>query len=204
MPKSTELAQKLSLAALKQSKAYKTCWIELGQTLYSIWDSQIYNQFGYDKFNDYVEKELGIEKSDAMRLIKNYHFIEEQETQLIKAVKDSDVESNDIPSIKTINVLRKARLSKDLLRDDYAKIRKSAIEEKKSSAVVAKELTSLIRERKHVDPEQEREDRRIKAWKKAIKVIKEFKRDLENLKLDKFNVIEETGQFVMFLENNFN
>ena len=51
---------------LSGAKLFKTSWFELGQALYSVWRDRMYKQWGYETFDAYASKEIGIRKNTAM------------------------------------------------------------------------------------------------------------------------------------------
>ena len=59
---------------LTHSKDFKTSWVKLGQSLFTVYNDKIYKLWGYEKFEYYVEKEIGISKQVAMKLLKTYYF----------------------------------------------------------------------------------------------------------------------------------
>lgn len=186
---------------MAHAKYFKTSWVELGQGLYTIWNDKLFHKWGHEKFEHYVVKELGLNKSMATRLLKTYYFVEEQEPTYLKQDFKEAKEAAEVPNIDTLNVLRLARNKKELTRDDYAQLRKSVFETGKDASAVRKDLVSLMKERKPVDPEEERQQRMEQSLRKAIQALKNFRKDMETLKLVSPEVIKEADELIKQLED---
>jgi len=44
---------------LEDAKSFKTSWIRLGQSLYTVWRDRLYRDWGYSNFDVYAAKEIG-------------------------------------------------------------------------------------------------------------------------------------------------
>ena len=185
---------------LEYAKDFKTSWLNLGRHIYSVWQDKLYHAWGYDKFEDYTEKELGITKQISMKLFKAYIFIEEDEPSYLKPSFRDDREPHRIPDYDAVNVLRLAKNRKELNKDDYQKLRSEVFERGSDASAVRKELTALIKERKQVDPDEEREQRSQSAIKKAFNALVLFKKDMETLKLIPGDILEEAKELMNKLE----
>ena len=60
---------------LESAKSFKTSWVELGRSLYSVWKDKLYKEWGYSTMDAYTGKEIGIRKQTAMKLLKSYYFL---------------------------------------------------------------------------------------------------------------------------------
>lgn len=63
-----------------------------------------------------------------------------------------------------------------------------------------KDLTALMRERKEVDPDEEREERNRTAVKRLVGAIKLFQKDMEALKLLNDDLVKEAYDLMNKLE----
>ncbi len=185
------------------AKTFKTSWIFLGQALYTVWRDKTYYNWGHEKFEDYVVNELGMKKPLAMKLVKTYFFVEQEEPGYLKEEFSEGREAAIIPSYEPLDVLRLARKSKDLNREDYIKLRKQVFEKGKDAGELRKDLTAIIKERKQVDPDVERENRHQKSVKKMIAALKEFKNDAELLKMIEADVLEGATDLLKTMEEKY-
>ncbi|NLE64918.1 MAG: hypothetical protein GX606_03265 [Elusimicrobia bacterium] len=182
------------------TRSFRTAWMELAQPLYSIWRDKLYEYWGYEKFADYAERELGLKKSMALKLVKTYCFIEQQEPQYLKKETVEATAPASLPEMDAFHVLRLARGKKELTKQDYAEIRRQVVDKGKSAALVRKDLTALIKERKVVDPDEEREKRSIAAIRRILNAIRSFHKDAQTLKLVKADIVQKTEGLAKELE----
>jgi len=185
---------------LAYSKDFKTSWLNLGRHLYAVWQDKLYHAWGYDKFEDYTEKELGIKKSLCLKLLKTYLFIEQDEPLYLEKDFGQEREAINVPGYDAMDALRLAKSKKELLAEDYAKLRSDVFDKGVDASVVRKDLASLMKERKPVDPEEERDRRNEAAIKKFINAIELFKKDMESLKLIPDNLVEQAKELKGQLE----
>ena len=182
------------------AKDFKSSWVKLGQALYTVYNDKIYKLWGYEKFEYYVEKEIGIKKQVAMRLLKTYYFLEQEEPAYLKS---DYVETSDalmVPSCETINVLRLAKRKKELPKDEYEKLKTKVFEEGKDAPAIRKDLTALMKQRKELDPDEERENRSVLSVRRFLNAFRSFRKDMEVLKLLPSEMIEELEIFMRKLE----
>ncbi len=185
---------------LEYSKNFKISWLNLGRHLYAIWQDKLYHSWGYEKFEDYTEKEVGIKKSLCLKLLKAYLFVEQDEPAYLEKNFSQIRKAVNVPGYDAVDVLRLAKSKKELLADDYAKLRGDVFERGVEASEARKDLTAMMKERKPVDPEEEREQRNQTAIKKLIGAIEAFKKDMEVLKLIPGNIIEEVKELKGKLE----
>ncbi len=178
---------------LEYAKNFKTSWVNLGQNLYSIHRDKLYHAWGYEKFEVYTEEEVGLSKQLCLKLLKTYFFLEQEEPAYLKEEFSLTRDAINVPGYEAINVLRMAKGKKELLKDDYLKMHKDVFEKGKDASVVRKDLTALMKERKVVDPEEERDKRSVASIKKVINALNTFKRDMETLQLLPEAILEETS-----------
>lgn len=176
---STELRENL----IGNAKTFKQSWVYLGQSLYTVWRDKTYYAWGHEKFEHYVVNELGMQKSLAMKLVKTYYFVEQQEPGYLKAEFAADREAALIPSYEPLDLLRQACGNKDLNREDYQKLREEVFKKGKDVGELRKDLTAMIKERKQVNPDEERERRYQQSVKRFMSALKVFKNDMESLRL---------------------
>ena len=181
---------------LEYAKNFKTSWVSLGRHLYAIHQDKMFFGWGYDKFEDYTEQELGLKKSLCMKLLKVYLFIEEDEPQYLDQNFLEESEAINVPSYDAMDVLRAAKSKDELVKSDYDRLRKFVFDKGKDAGEVRKELTSIMKERKPVDPEQEREQRSLQAIKKVVSALGTFYKDMDALKLIPADVVEEAKELM--------
>ncbi|MBP6343436.1 MAG: hypothetical protein KA403_05850 [Candidatus Omnitrophica bacterium] len=193
-------ADALRQEILVHAKGFKTSWILLGQALYQVWRDKLYHGWGFEEFEHYTAQELGMKKQTAMKLLKTYFFVEQEEPAYLKEEYRESREVTVVPGHEALDVLRLARQKKEVTRDDYATLRKNVFEKGKHEGIVRKELTAMIKERKEVDPDEEREKRSEASVKRVLTALRAFKKDMETLKLLPEEIINEADFLIKKLE----
>jgi len=201
--KITEQSENLRSHLAQHAKDFKLSWIQLGQGLYSVWRDKLYQSWEFEKFEDYVVRELGLKKPLALKLVKTYFFVEQDEPVYLKKEFAEARKTAIIPGYESLDVLRLARSRKELTREDYTKLRKDIFEKGKEASLVRKDLTTIIKERKKIDPEQAREARHEQSVRRLVAALKSFKKDMETLKLAEPDIIEDAEELLKQLEGRF-
>ena len=200
----TKHSEDLRSHIAQHAKDFKLSWVQLGQGLYSVWRDKLYQSWEFEKFEDYVIRELGLKKPLALKLVKTYFFVEQDEPVYLKKEFAQSRETAVIPGYESLDVLRLARTHKELTREDYTKLRKDIFEKGKEASLVRKDLTAIIKERKKIDPDQVREARHDQSVRRLVAALRVFKKDMETLKLVEPQIIEEAEELLKRLEEHSN
>ena len=200
--KRPEITNELLRSEIRQhSKNFKTSWVNLGQALYSVWRDKIFYVWGFDKFEYYVEQEVGLPKQLSLKLLKSYFFLEQEEPDYLKRGFNETRDASKVPGYEAVNMLRLAKQNKELLKDDYLKLRRGVFEKGKNASAVRQDLTALLKERKQIDPDEERDKRSEAAIRKLVNALNSFDRDMEVLKLMPDDITDEAKKLMTKLEN---
>jgi hypothetical protein len=157
---------------LENAKRFKTSWISFAQALYSVWKDKLYKQWGYEKFETYTAKEIGIKKQTAIKLLRSYHFLEREDPMYLKKDYNNQADTALIPTYQSVDVLRVAKNKKELTREDYAKIKSSVLELGKDSTAAKKDLVTLMRQREELQPEQVWQKKRAAIFKRLLTTLR--------------------------------
>lgn len=185
---------------LENVKRFKTSWIDLGQSLYSVWKDKLYRDWGYLTFEAYTSKEIGIRKDTAMKLLRSYYFLEKEEPGYLKRETGDPSEAATLPSYEAVNLLRMAKNKKEIGEDDYGSLRKKILEKGSDVREVRKDLTALIRERQEIDPQEARKNRKAAAVRRVVTTLKALKNDIEVSKLLSVSTIKDINDLIGKLE----
>lgn len=185
---------------LETAKDFKSSWIELGRALYSVHKDKLYKEWGFATFDAYTSKEIGIRNQTAMKLLRSYYFLEKEEPGLLKDENGALTEPVKIPSYESVNVLRLAKNNKDLDNDDYEGLKKGVFSEGKDALEVRKDLTSLIRERKELEPEEAREEKRMVVIRRFLSTLKSLKLELETTKMLPASLTKDVSALIKRVE----
>ncbi len=185
----------------RYAKHFKTAWLNLGRHLFAVYQDKMYHAWGFEKFEDYTEKELGLPKGICQKLLKAYLFVEQQEPAYLEADFARERDAVRIPPYEAIDVLRLAKSKKELLAEDYQKLRHDVFDRGIPAAEVRKDLTAIIKERKPVDPEEEREKRQQAVIKKFLSALDAFKKDARHHMLVTDEVLDEIDRLKKRLQS---
>jgi regulator of replication initiation timing len=185
---------------LESAKNFKSSWIELGRSLYSVYKDKLYKEWGFSTFDAYTLKEIGIKKPTAMKLLRSYYFLEKEEPAYLKKDYAESVDTAKLPSYEAIDLLRKAKDKKTIDEEDYSKLRQNVFEDGKDTQQIKKDLTALIREREELEPEEAHKRKRVATIRRFLGSLKGLKQEAEISKLLPFALIKETQELIKKIE----
>lgn len=186
---------------LRSAKNFKTSWIELGQSLYSVWRDKSYKEWGYATFDAYSSKEIGIKKATALKLLKSYYFLEKEEPAYLEKSSAEGQSPAVVPTYESVNVLRLAKSKNTLDGQDYFRFRKDVLELGKDAVAVKKDLTTLMREREELEPDEARKRKRVAMIKRLLTALRTLKTDLETTKMLPASTIKEVSSLISKIES---
>jgi hypothetical protein len=185
---------------LNSAKNFKSSWIELGRSLYSVYKDRLFKEWGFTTFDAYTQKEVGIKKPTAMKLLRSYYFLEKEEPAYLKKDYTDTVEAAKLPSYEAIDLLRKARDKKGLDEEDYTKLKQNVFEDGRDTRDIKKDLTALIRQREELEPEEAYKRKRTATLKRFLGSLKGLKQEAEVSKLLSVALIKETQELIKKIE----
>jgi hypothetical protein len=193
-------ADSMRYHVLESAKNFKTSWIELGRSLYSVWKDKLYKDWGFSTFDIYTAKEIGIKKPTAMKLLRSYYFLEKEEPAYLKSSVQEPGDTAKVASYEAIDLLRKAKDKKTLDAQDYSKLKKNILEDGLDAQQVKRDLTSLIRSREELEPEEAYQKKRSATLKRFLGNLKALKQEAEISKLLPANIIKEAQDLIKKIE----
>jgi hypothetical protein len=185
---------------LESAKNFKTSWIELGRALYSVWKDKLYKDWGYNDFDTYTSREIGIRKQTALKLLRSYYFLEKEEPHYLKTDYTESVQASQLPNYESIDVLRLAKNKKSLDEGDYDNLKKLVFEKGKDAREVKKDLVSLIRQRQELEPQEARQERKAAQVKRLVSALKTLKNEIEISKTLPHSLIKDLNNLINKLE----
>jgi len=185
---------------LESAKNFKTSWIELGQALYAVWKDKLYRNWGYYQFDAYTSKEIGIRKDTALKLLRSYYFLEKEEPQYVDRETINKADTAAVPTYESIDVLRRAKGKKDLDEADYASLRKNVLERGEDVRVIKKDLTSLMRQREEIEPEEARKKRKAALVRRFVGILKAIRNEIKASKILSAQVAKDADRLIEKIE----
>lgn len=185
---------------LQGVKNFKTSWMDLGQSLYTVWKDKLYRDWGYLTFEAYTSKEIGIRKDTAVKLLKSYYFLEKEEPQYLQRNFNDASEAAAVPGYEAINALRLAKNKKEIDEEDYASLKKNVFEKGRDGREIKKDITALIRQREELDPAEAREKRKVATVRRIISTLRTLKNEVQTARLLPANTVKEIDSLIDRLE----
>ncbi len=196
-----DLNEDIRESVLSASKRFKAGWVELGRILYTVYKDKLYKNWGYEEFENYAVKEVGVRKNTALKLIRSYYFLEENEPLYLKRKYSEDSEEQ-VPECDAVDILRRAKKNKEVKEEDYRKLREAVFDKIVPPTEVRKELTAIIKNSENKSPEEAREERRIKNIKRLLTVLKSIREEVKSSKLLPAKTVELVDKVVGEVEAN--
>lgn len=184
----------------EKARNFKTSWIELGQAMYTVWKDKLYKEWGYNEFENFTAKELGIRKETALKLLRSYSFLEKEEPRYIKKEYNDEAPVNSIPNYEAVDVLRQAA-NKDLGQEEYARVRKYVLEKGKDAKEVKKDITELIKKNAELEPEEAIEKKRSAAVRRFIGLLRALRNEIVSSKALSQNTLKQADLLIEKLES---
>ncbi|MCX5708901.1 MAG: hypothetical protein NTY14_08055 [Candidatus Omnitrophica bacterium] len=191
----------LRCAVLESAKLFKTSWIELGRSLYTVYKDKKYKEWGFNEFEIYTSKEIGIRKETSMKLLRSYFFLEKEEPDYLRSQQRKDAAAGNIPTYEAVDVLRQAKSKKILGDKEYQDLKSRIFEKGKDAREVKKDLTAMIRSREELEPEEAWEKKREAILKRMLGVLRSLKDEAKSSKLVSAQIIKETESLIYKLES---
>ncbi|MFH0838794.1 MAG: hypothetical protein V1893_01225 [Candidatus Omnitrophota bacterium] len=185
---------------LQNAKNFKTSWIELGKALYSVWKDKLYKEWGYSAFETYTAREIGIRKETAMKLLRSYYFLEQEEPEYLAMNHAQPLEVSKLPHYESVYVLRQAKNKKAIDEKDYTALKKGIFEQGKDAREIKRDLSALIREREELEPEEEWKKKRLMTVKRFLGILRSLKEEIEVSKLLPAAIVKEVTNLIDKLE----
>lgn len=121
---------------LLAAKRFKSSWVELGKLLSKVMHEALHEEWGYPSFEAYCLGELRIKKQTAMKLTRNFGFLERHEPQVMRAPELAEA----APAFEVVEVLAQAEERGQLTASEYKSIRDSIWNQEKPTSELRREL----------------------------------------------------------------
>lgn len=209
-------AAQLTQRIMANGKIAASSMIEMGRDLKTVRDERLFTEMGYENFEEYCEKKIGIGKRHGYNFIQIYEKFGEEKlgqlqqlgiTKLLEIAKLDDEDADDLMQNNDVNALSVRELSAkvDEYRNKFEQLTLQ-LEEEKSKNAESSSLESQVEElRKQLEAaHQVNEDmesgalnaeKRFEEQKAALlkekEVLSEQIRELESRPTEKAEISEE-------------
>ena len=105
-------------------RSFRSNWVELGKLLNDVAYGGDYKDWGYDEFEVYCARELGLKKPTVQKLMVSYNYMKQYAPERLKK-RDNNLDY-DVPDYQTVGLLNQARNSRALDDDDKEDLHRRA------------------------------------------------------------------------------
>ena len=192
-------AAQLTQRIMANGKIAASSMIDMGRDLKAVRDERLFTEMGYENFEEYCEKKIGIGKRHGYNFIQIYEKFGEEKlgqlqqlgiTKLLEIAKLDDEDADDLLHHNDINSLSVRELSANVeeYRNKYEQMT-MLLEEEKSKNAESASLESQVEELKRITATLN--DNYNKALKEKAEAIKEHQSEMKKLTADRDKQINE-------------
>ena len=191
----------LRLKVIEAVKRHKTSWVELGQSLYSVYKDKWYRGWGYVNFETYCAKELHLRQTTAVKLLRSYYFLEKEEPDCMKPRFAEASDPKAIPDFESVNLLRRAKDNPQLTEGDYGEVRRSVFEKGKEPKEIRAQVKKILSKQDSQDPIEAKKSHRSLLVKKMIAILSHAKEESEKEALLPSYLLKQIGDLLHKLQD---
>lgn len=103
---------------LSAARDFKVAWVELGNRLTAVRESDAWRNWGYATFDAYCRRELRIRRDTANKLTRSYSFLRDHEPEALR-----ERETRELPPLDVVDLLSRAEDRAKLSEDQLDTIR---------------------------------------------------------------------------------
>lgn len=168
------------LSSLRQ---FRASWVELGRLLNEVVYGGDYKEWGYDDFEVYCARELGLKKPTVQKLMVSYNYMKKYESKRLEdfetaTPEDSGNFSRTIPDFQTVELLDKVRRRDRLPEEEMGELHRKAFDGEVEEPELRKELRQALKP--HLDEAAMREgaDNRKQELTNILRLARELRRKI--------------------------
>lgn len=154
--------------AKKALTQYRGAWVELGRLLNEVAYGGDYKEWGYDDFEVYCARELGLKKATAQKLMVSYNYMRKHQGKKLEALERG--EEVILPSHETVALLDKAESDESKSQEFLNELRFQAFSSDISDDS-HKEIKRQVAPKREVDPGTAEKAAVLRAARKLRKTM---------------------------------
>ena len=124
---------------LRRARAFKSSWLELGESLARVRKERSWERWGYPSFEDYVTRELHLKRETADKLTASFGFLRQHAPEVL----ERDGVSAPIPTYQAVDFLSRA-YETECPREVRAEIRHAVLDEGASAGQVQRRYKEVL------------------------------------------------------------
>ncbi len=132
------------MLALRQ---FRASWVELGRLLNEVVFGGDYKEWGYDDFEVYCARELGLKKPTVQKLMSSYNYMKRYEAPRLREYEESPVAGPmpEIPDFQTVELLDRVRNREEMPEEKINELHRRAFEGEGEEPEFRRELRQILR-----------------------------------------------------------
>ncbi|MDR3078214.1 MAG: hypothetical protein LBV15_05585 [Planctomycetota bacterium] len=132
------------MAALRQ---FRASWVELGRLLNEVVYGGDYKEWGYDDFEVYCARELGLKRPTVQKLMISYNYMKKYESRRLDRLEEAGEPGPeaDFPDFQTVELLDRVRRREELPDDRLRELHDRAFSGENEGPELRRELRQFLR-----------------------------------------------------------
>lgn len=165
------------MSALRQ---FRASWVELGRLLNEVVYGGDYKEWGYDDFEVYCARELGLKKPTVQKLMISYNYMKKYEGRRLHDFEDDSEKAAapEIPDFQTVELLDRVRRRDDTPEETINELHRRAFSGESEEPELRKELRQYLRPQLTETQMQEGAENRNRELTVILRVARELRRHL--------------------------
>ncbi len=127
-------------------RMFRSSWVELGRLLTEVAYGGDYKDWGYDDFEIYSARELGLKKPTVNKLMISYRYMQKKEPERLTSHEDWDGTGAppEVPDYQTVELLHKANENDNIDNEQKQRFHQLAFDEHAEEGILRKEIRDAI------------------------------------------------------------
>lgn len=188
------------MLALRQ---FRASWIELGRLLNEVVYGGDYKEWGYDDFEVYCARELGLKKPTVQKLMVSYNYMRKYESNRLEDFETGETAQvpQEIPDYQTVELLDRVRRRDEVPDDQMEELHRRAFAGEGEEPEFRRELRECLRPSLSEDDMQQQGVNRKREMAALLRAARELRRRLSETKSVPGGLRERLEQCLIELES---
>lgn len=165
------------LVALRR---FRSSWVDLGRLLTEVAFGSDYKGWGYDDFEVYCARELGLKRPTVKKLMLSYRYMQTQAADRLAACEEDDGSGAppEVPDYQTVELLHRAREREDIDENEKARFHRLAFDGGAEETALRKEIRSALSTPADATGEAAAEQSREREMKDIVRACQQLRKKL--------------------------
>ena len=140
-------ADSLRAQVLVALRAFRSSWVELARLLTDVAYGGDYKEWGYEDFEVYCARELGLKRPTVKKLMVSYNYMKSYEPKRLQQFEEAedDYGAPTLPDYQTVELLNRAREDGTLGSAETNRLHSQAFAGEEDETFLRKEIRDRLR-----------------------------------------------------------